>query len=357
VRFGEVKRVPLSRTIRAAGKIAYDETRVARVHTKFDGWIDEVKADFVGQYVTKGQPLLTIYSPDLFAAQQEFLLAAKARNYLAGSPIKEVSAGGSSIYDAARKKLQLWDITGEQIAEIERREAPIKNMTVFAPFSGYILTRNAFPNQKITPDTELYSIADLSSVWAIADVYEYEAQGIQVGQALRMSLSYDPGASYRGKVTYISPQVDATSRTIKVRAEFANPDMRLKPDMYVNVEFTGDFGMQLAVAEEAVMNSGLETIVFVDRGNGYLEPRKVELGEKLGQMYVVKSGLKAGERVVTSGNFLVDSESRLKSATERMGGGHQHGGGPAPAAKPAAEPQRAPEAPPKTSGGHEGHRP
>jgi RND family efflux transporter MFP subunit len=342
VRFGEVNVMPLERTIRTVGKIAYDETRVAHVHTKYEGWIDQVTANFTGQFVKKGQPLLTIYSPDLVAAEDEFLLAAKARNYLAGSPIQEVSAGSDSLYQASRRKLQLWDITDDQVREIERQNAPIKNMTLFSPLTGYLLTRNAFPNQRVTPETELYSIVDLSTVWVIADVYEYEADAIHLGQAVRITLTYAPGRVLSGRVSYIYPQLDNAARTLRVRADLANPGMLLKPDMFANVEFVVDYGRRLAVPEEAVMNSGLATTVFLDRGDGYLEPRTVELGDKVGTYYIVTKGLKAGDRVVTSGNFLVDSESRLKSAEAGMTGmpgmsGGQAGGGKAPKA-PAAKP-------------------
>ncbi len=344
VKYDEVRSMPVARTIRAVAKVTYDETKIARVHAKIDGWIDQVSVDFVGKQVDKGQPLLSIYSPELVATQEEFLLAAKARRYLFDSPIKEVAAGSESLYAAARRRLELWDISDEQIKEISSRNAPVKNLTVYSPISGYVLTRNAFPRQRITPETELYTVADLSTVWVMADLYEYEVDAIKLGQTAKMTLAYYTGRSFQGKVVYINPQVDNTSRTVKVRLEFPNPDMQLKPDMYANVEFSVNYGRRLAVPEEAVMDSGLETTVFVDRGNGYLEPRKVELGEKVDHLYIVRSGLKEGERVVTSGNFLVDSESRLKSSAEGMGGGHQHGGAAPGAAKtgPQAAPAGAP---------------
>jgi len=360
VRFGEVRVLPLARTIRTVGKVTYDESKIARIHTKIEGWIEQVHVEFAGQFVQKGQPMFSIYSPELLATQQEFLLAAKARRYLSDSPIKEVAAGSESLYAAARKRLELWDISDAQIEEIARRNAPIKSLTVFSPITGYVLTKNAFPRQRITPDTEVYAIADLSTVWVLADVYEYEAPAIRIGQPARMTLSYSPGQAFRGRVTYIYPQVEAITRTLKVRLEFANPDLQLKPDMYVNVELASAYGRRLAVPEEAVLNSGMETTVFADRGNGYLEPRKVELGEKVDRYYIVLSGVKEGERVVTSGNFLVDSESRLKSAAAQMGAGHQHGG-PPPAEAPAPAPRKPEAAPPPPSPPaarpHGGHRP
>lgn len=349
IRFGEARTVALSRTIRTVGKVTYDETKIARIHAKYEGWVETIAADYVGKLVEKGQPLLEIYSPELVATQQEFLLALKARGYLGQSPVREVAAGANSLYDAARKRLELWDVTEEQIRELTRRNAPIRTLTLYAPLSGYILSRNVFPRQRITPETELYGIANLSTVWVLADFYESEAASVRTGQHARMTLSYYPGRSFHGTVTYINPQVDNTTRALKARLEFtndfANGDLALKPDMYANVEIVVDYGRQLAIPEEAVLDSGLEATVFVDRGNGYLEPRRVLLGEKVDKMYVVRQGLGEGERVVTSANFLVDSESRLKSALAGIGAGgaHQHGTAaaePAPAAKPAGRPQQ-----------------
>jgi len=378
VKFSEVRAVPLSRTIRAVGKVTWDETKIARIHSKFAGWIDTLTVDYTGRLVKQGQPLLSIYSPELLASQQELLLAQKARGYLAGSPVKEAAAGAESLYAAARRRLELWDITDDQIQEILRRNAPIKTMTVFSPISGYVLTKNVFPKQRITPDSELYTIADLSTVWVIADIYEYEAAAVRPGQAVRMTLAYDPGRTFRGTVAYIYPQVDNTTRTLKARIEFPNPGLQLKPDMYANVEFAVDYGRKLAVPEEAVLDSGAERRVFVDRGNGYLEPRRVELGEKVGGWYIVLGGLKPGERVVTSGNFLVDSESQLKSAAAGMAGMPGMGGGdqvkkPAQPAQPQAPPGSMPgmdmgptsgqpaakpgKAAPPSQPGHGGHRP
>ncbi len=360
VKFGEVQVVPLSRSVRTTGKVTFDETKIARIHTKFEGWIENTEADSVGKFVEQGEPLIGIYSPELVATQQEFLLAAKARGYLGNSDVREVAAGANSLYEAAKRRLELWDITDQQIADLIRRNAPMKTMTIYSPISGYILARNAFPRQRVTPETELYQIADLRTVWVLADVYEYEAGSVSVGQPARMTLSYLPGRQWQGKVTYIYPQVDNTTRSLKARLEFANPDLALKPDMFANVDLVVNHGRQLAVPEEAVLNSGAESTVFVDRGNGYLEPRRVTLGEKVGALFIVRDGLKAGDRVVTSGNFLVDSESKLKSALTSMtaGGQHQHGseaaGTPeATPAAPATKPSPVSPQPPKPEGPHD----
>ena len=320
VQYGEVTLQPVEETIRAVGKITYDETKIARVHSKIEGWIDHVSVDFTGKLVEKNQPLLSIYSPDLLATQQEFLIAKKGKDYLGTNANQEVAASAVSLYQSARERLRLWDISDEQIKGLEERGTPTRTLTLYSPVSGFVVTRNSFERQRITPDTELYTIADLSTVWVIADVYEYELPKIRLGQTARMTLTYFPGKVYTGKVSYIYPQVDNVTRTAKIRVEFANPDFTLKPDMYANVDLQIGYGKQVSVPEEAVLDSGNEQIVFVAREGGYFESRRVQLGGKVNNRYIVLGGLKEGEKIVTSGNFLVDSESRLKSATGAMQG-------------------------------------
>lgn len=343
VTYGEVARQPLSKTIRTVGRVAYDETKLSKVHTKIEGWLEQVFVDYVGKLVEKNQPLVTIYSPELVSTQQEFLIAKKARDYLGNNPVKEVSSGALSIYESAKDRLRLWDISEEQIRELEERGKPNRTLTLYAPTDGFVLTRNAFPKQRVTPETELYAIADLSTVWVLADIYEYELPMIQLGQTATMTLSYSPGKRFTGKVTYIYPQLDNTTRTLKVRLEFPNPDFQLKPDMFANVELRIDYGRQTSVPEEAVLDSGSEQIVFVSLEGGYFEPRKVQLGGKVDGRQIILSGLKPGERIVTSGNFLIDSESRLKSGMGALGHGGGHGGG-----APAGGEPKVP-APPKQS--------
>jgi len=349
VTFGEVTSQPLSKTIRTVGRMAYDETKLVRIHAKIEGWVEQVFVDFTGKLVEKNQPLLSIYSPELVSTQQELLIAKKAKDYLASSPVPEVSSGSRSLYESARDRLRLWDISDEQIRELEERGQPTKTLTLYSPLSGFVVTRNAFPKQRVTPETELYTIADLSTVWVLADVYEYEVPMIQLGQAATMTLSYFPGRKFAGRVTYIYPQLDNMTRTLKVRLEFPNPAFELKPDMYADVELRIDYGTQVSVPEEAVLDSGSEQIVFVAHEGGYFEPRKIQLGARVDGRQIVLSGLKPGERIVTSGNFLIDSESRLKSAAAAMAGaGHAgHGGTEAKAPqRPPAEKQPA-KAPPE----------
>ncbi len=330
VQYGEVAYKPVFKTLRTVGRVAYDETKIARIHTKIEGWIEQVYVDFTGKEVKKGQPLISIYSPELLQTQQEFLLARRGRDELSESPFREAVAGSESLYQSARKRLELWDISEEQIEELEKSGKPARALTLYAPANGFVLARNAYPKQRVTPDTELYTIADLSTIWVIADIYEFEAPEIKLGQMASITLAYYPGRAFRGKVNYIYPQLDNATRTLKVRIEVPNPDFTLKPDMYANVELKIDYGRRLVVPQEAVLDSGSEQLVFVSHEGGYFEPRKVQLGAKVDNTFIVLGGLKAGERVVTSANFLVDSESRLKSAAGGMGmPGMNHSGGAA----------------------------
>ncbi len=338
VTYGEVAYKNVSRVLKAVGKLNYDETKIVRIHPKVEGWIENVFVDFVGKEVKQGQPLLSLYSPELVSTQQEYLIAMKGRNELSESPFAEAVFGADSLYEATRRRLQLWDITEEQIRELEKRGAPAKAITIYAPTKGFVLARNAYAKQRVTPEVELYSIADLSTVWLIADIYQNEAPEIRIGQMATFTLSYFPNQTFKGKVAYIYPQMDNETRTLKVRIDVANPRMLLKPEMYANVEIQIDYGKRILVPQEAVMDSGSEQLVFVGHEGGYLEPRKVQLGENVDGQFIVLSGLKAGERIVTSANFLVDSESKLKSAAAGMGmPGMNHGGGaPADAKKPAS---------------------
>ncbi len=342
VQYGEVTLQPVAETIRAVGKVTYDETKIRHVHTKVDGWIDRVFVDFTGKLVEKDQPLLSLYSPDLLATQQEFLIAKKGKDYLGTNTNQEVAANAVSLYQSARERLRLWDISDAQIKELEERGTPTRTLTLYSPVSGFVVTRNSFEKQRVTPDTELYTIADLSTVWIIADIYEYELPKIRLGQMARMTLTYFSGKTYAGRVSYIYPQLDNMTRTAKIRVEFTNPDFSLKPDMYANVDLQIGYGKQVSVPEEAVLDSGGEQIVFVAREGGYFEPRRVRLGAKVNNRYIILSGLKEGEKIVTSGNFLVDSESRLKSATgsmQGMTGMPQEPGGEKTGAKKDAQPK------------------
>ena len=328
VRYGTVEMAAGTHSFRATGKVAADETRVAKVQTKIEGWIDKVYVDFIGKLVEKGQPLLTLYSPEMLATQQEYLLALKSRDIMKGSPLRSSLEQSDSLVVAARRRLELWDLGERQIEELARTGEPVKNITIYSPITGYVMERKAFPKQRITPETELYTVVDLSKVWIMADVFQNEAPMIREGMPARVTLSYGGGRTFSARVNYIQPQVDSMTRTLKVRLEADNPALALKPDMFVDVDFQVAMPSRLVVPAEAVLDAGLKKTVFVDRGNGYLEPRQVETGEQIGDRVEITKGLKAGERIVTSGNFLIDSESQLKSSAAGMAG-HQHGGPPA----------------------------
>jgi RND family efflux transporter MFP subunit len=340
VKFGEVTPSAGVHAFRSVGQVAMDETRFTKVQTRIDGWIEKVYVDFTGKFVEKGQPLLTMYSPEMLASQREYLLALRSKEIMKGSPLSDSQQQSDSLLAAARKRLELYSLSEAQIEEITRTQQPLTNITVYSPISGYVMMRNAFPKQRITPETELYTVVDLSKVWIMADVFENEASMIQVGMAARIKPSYGTGQAFNGRVSYIQPSVDPMTRTLKVRIEAANPNMTLKPEMFVNVEFNVSMPARMTVPAEAVLDTGLKKTVFVDRGNGYLEPREVEIGDRIGDRLEVVKGLTPGERIVTSGNFLIDSESQLKSSAAGMSG-HQHGaadgaGKTSSPAKPAA---------------------
>lgn len=318
VRMAAVQREHLQRTIRAVGRVAFDETKVSHIHTKVTGYVEDVFADFVGKPIKKGDPLFTIYSPDLVSTQEEYLIALRGKKYLSDAPYPEVSSGAESLLRAARERLRLWDVTDEQIQTLEKEGKVKRTLTMYSPATGIVTDRAVFEHGRyVTPDMDLYTVVDLSTAWVFAEIYEYEVPYVQVGQTATMHLSYTPGKAYTGKITYIYPTVDPKTRTVKVRLEFPNPDLELKPEMFADVDVNIDYGTQVVVPQEAVLDSGTEQVVFVARGDGYFEPRKIQIGARIEGKVIVQAGLRPGETIVTSGNFLIDSESRLKSA---MGG-------------------------------------
>ena len=321
VEYGTVEYQTTNDSIRAVARVALDETRIAKVHSKLDGWIDQVFVDFTGRQVRQGDPLLTIYSPEALATQQEYLLARKAQHVMHDNPVHEMLGSTDNLVAAARKRLELWDIGEREIEEITAKGEPLKNLTLYSPISGFVTERNAFAKQRLMPDTVLYTLADLSKVWVLADVYEYEASAVGIGTPATLTLAYLPGRSFHGRVSYILPQVDPNTRTLKVRIEFDNAGLVLKPDMYGEVELATGGARRLMAPQSAVLNSGDHQTVFVDRGNGYFEPRDVKIGAQTGGRIEILSGLKAGERIVVSGNFLIDSESQLRNERAGMSAG------------------------------------
>jgi RND family efflux transporter MFP subunit len=318
VRTAAVAAEDLTQTIRAVGLVQVDETRVARVHTKVSGWVRRVFVDYTWEHVERGAPLFTLYSPELVSAQKEYLIARRAESYLGQAPYREAAAGSEALLRAARERLKLWDVTDEQIRLLEERGAPQEEMTFYAPVGGHVTTRNAFPNQYITPESDLYTITDHSHVWAQAQLYEYEVAGVRVGQPARMTVETYPGRVFEGRVAFIDPHLDAATRTVRVRLEFDNPELALKPEMFSTIELQVPLGRRLVVPRDAVLDTGARQVVFLALPDGYFEPREIQIGQRLGDRLVVLAGLAVGDTIVTSGVFLIDSESRLKSALEGM---------------------------------------
>ena len=323
VKLGKVESRSIDKSVRAVAKIAFDESRIVHVHTKVDGWIEKIFADYVGATVRHGQPLFTLYSPELVSTQQEYLIALKAKRELADSPTPEIARSTESLFQAARERLRLWDVSDDQIKRLEETGRPQRTITFYAEHGGVVTERKVYEHMRVEKNTDLYTLADLSRVWAIADVYECEASLVSVGQHAQMTLTAVPGRTFHGKVSFIYPQLDPQTRTLKVRMDFDNPGQLLRPEMFANVELDMSLGRQLVVPEQAVLDSGLRQYVFLSKGEGYFEPREVRVGIRTNGWVVIESGLKAGDEIVTSASFLIDSESKLKAAAGTAST-HQH---------------------------------
>ena len=262
--------------------------------------------------------LFTLYSPELVSTQKEYLIARRAQAYLGQAPYQEAAAGSEALLRAARERLKLWDVSDEQIGELDARGAPQEEMTFYAPIGGHVTVRNVFPNQYITPESDLYTLVDHSHVWVQVRLYEYEIAAVRVGQEATMRVEALPGRVFRGRVALVNPHLDEMTRTVGVRLEFDNPELALKPEMFATVELEVPLGRHVVVPQEAVLDAGTEQVVFLAHADGYFEPRRVKLGARVGDRIIVLDGLRPGDTIVTSGNFLIDSESRLKSAMEGM---------------------------------------
>jgi Cu(I)/Ag(I) efflux system membrane fusion protein/cobalt-zinc-cadmium efflux system membrane fusion protein len=314
VKFGVVQRKDLKDTIRTTGTVAIDERRLSYVQTRISGHIEKVFADATYQYVKKGQPLFTIHSPELVAAEREYLLAKQNAQNLSQSTVPGVATGVASLLESSRERLAQWDIPQQEIARLETTGQVGETLEIHSPVSGYITERNALPNLMVQPDTRLYTVADLSTVWVLAQIFQNDLGRIKVNSPASLTVDSYPGRVFQGKVDFIYPDVDMTTRTARARLVFSNSRMALSPGMFVNVNLQVNLGKQLTIPVSGVLQSGTRQIVFVDRGNGYLEPREVQLGPQANDEYIVLKGLQAGERIVTSANFLIDSESQLQAA-------------------------------------------
>jgi Cu(I)/Ag(I) efflux system membrane fusion protein/cobalt-zinc-cadmium efflux system membrane fusion protein len=310
-----IRRKQVTDEIRVSGNIEVDERRLAYVQVHFPGWIREVFANATYDYVRKGAPLFTIYSPELVSTEQEYLLAKQNAELLKRSSINGVASGASSLLGAAEQRLRQWEIPASEIEKLETTGKVITDLTIDSPASGYITERNVLPNMYVQPETHLYTIADLSQVWVYAQVFQTDIARIQVGNPASVTVDAYPGRVFRGRVDLIVPKVDPDTRTVRIRLAFANPDLKLKPGMFVNVDLEIPLGRKVVVPSSAVLQTGTRQIVFVDEGNGRLQPTEVGLGSRAGDEFVVMRGLHEGQTVVTSANFLIDSESQLQAAT------------------------------------------
>jgi RND family efflux transporter MFP subunit len=318
LRSEEVKRARLSRSIRTVGRMTPDERRLHHVHTKFEAYVEHLYVDFTGKLVRKGEPLLSLYSPELVATQQEYLLAYRAQKRLRESGIAAVAKGGVDLLEAARQRLLLWDIRPADIESLEKTGEAKRTLDLYSDIDGYVVAKMALHGMRVTPADTLFDIADLSRLWVLADVYESDLSSVRLGMQADVVVPYLPGRRWSGAVTYVNPTVEEKTRTVKVRIEVENRGMELKPEMFADVFLQSDLGAGLVVPESAVIDAGDRRLVFLDRQDAGLEPREVQLGVKLGDGYQVLSGLANGDRVVTSANFLLDSESSLKAALQGM---------------------------------------
>ena len=328
---------PLQKVIRTVGRMEADERRLATINTKIEGWIEKLHVDYTGRYVKKGEPLAEIYSPELLATQQEFISTLKWAGKQIGAvqppdaahsghdhssqatgnePVSELqkmlAKDAGAALDAARQRLRLWDISEAQIKHIEQTGKPVRTLTLYSPVSGFVTQKMAIQGMKVMPGEKLFDIADHSTLWIIADIYEYELPFVKVGQPARIPLSYFPGRQFSSQIDYIYPAISTDTRTAKIRLTLPNPGGTLKPQMFTNVEIRINLGEKLVIPESAVIDTGTSQVVYVEKGEGAFEPREVMLGIRADGTVEVLQGIKVGEKVVSSANFLIDSEAQLK---------------------------------------------
>jgi RND family efflux transporter MFP subunit len=314
VKTGTVEYRQVEDEIRTTGNVEVDETRLADVQVRFAGWIQKVYADATFQRVRRGQPLLTIYSPDLVTTENEYLLARNNRDLLARSSVPGVASGAATLLSSAAERLKQWEIPEREIRELETTGSIKRELEIDSPASGFITEKNALPNMYVQPGTKLYSVADLSTVWVYAQVFQNDIGRVKAGDPVAITVDSYPGRIFPGHVSFIWPQLDQTTRTAKMRLATPNPDSKLSLGMFVNVRLALPLGRQLVIPASGVFQTGTRQVAFVDRGAGYFEPREIEVGAHAGDDFIVLKGLNSGEHVVTSANFLIDSESQLQAA-------------------------------------------
>lgn len=331
----EARLIPLSREIKAVGVVAYDQARQGKVTAWVAGRIDRLYVDRVGDQVSRSRPVAELYSPDLVAAQQEYLLALKSREQLKNSSIKTIAQGVDGLVASARQRLHLLGVKDEQLAELEKSGEPGIRLPVYTPLSGVVIEKMVQQGQYVNVGDLLFSIADLSVVWVELELYENEFPFIKTGQQVEILSQSYPGTTFSGRVAFIYPFLDPKTRTVKVRVEIANPALRLKPDMFVNAVVQVPLGRSLAVPVAAVIDTGQRQVLWVETKPGMFEPREVKVGARAGDQLQILNGLKAGEKVASSGGYLIDSEAQLKGTGGAMPGMKmEEQKGPAPAAPP-----------------------
>jgi Cu(I)/Ag(I) efflux system membrane fusion protein len=318
LRTAEVTRGQVGSSWKTVGKVAVDETNVHHVNIKVGGFVDTVYVDYVGKAVRRGEPLFSIYSPDLLSVQQEYLLALRTRKALSGGGI--AVGAGDDLVDSARERLRLWDIPDSEVERLEATGKPTKALTIHSPMSGVVTKKDIVMGHRLNEGDMPYEITDLSRVWVLADAYETDLSRIRIGMPATLSLQAFPNKTFSGKVIFVDPIMDPKTRTAKVRLEFPNPKADLKPEMFGEVMLKTEAREGLRIPADAVIDSGTKKVVFVALGEGKLQPREIQVGPVAGDEVEVLSGLAAGEKVVTRANFLVDSESRLRASLAAMGG-------------------------------------
>lgn len=314
LKFATVARKDVSDRLATTGNIESDERLQGYVQTRFAGWIEQVFANSTYQYVRRGQPLFTIYSPDLVSTENEYLLARAALKRVKDSAIPDVTTDAAALVDSAAERLKLWGVPPREIARLARERTVHRAVAIDSPMSGYLVERNALPGMYVQPDTRLFTITDQSKVWIYAAVFQDEIGKVQVGATAIVTLDAYPGQSFAGRVDFIWPRIDPLTRTAKVRCEFNNAQGRLLPGMFAQVVLDLPLGERIAIPDTAVLRTGTHNVAFIDRGDGYLTPAEVELGAHVGDEFVVLHGLQPGQRIVSSANFLIDSESQLQAA-------------------------------------------
>jgi RND family efflux transporter MFP subunit len=339
VRTGLVERQQVSGSVRAVGVLAYDQTRIAEIHTKVSGWVEHLFVDYVGKPVRRGQPLFSVYSPDLVTAEADYSIALRARKQL-GAGSGEAALASDALLAAARERLRRWDVSDTEIAALESGEQPSRIVTLFSPFDGVLLEKTTFVRQYVTPEMSAFKVADLSSLWAVGEVFEYEASAVHLGQPVEVEFPYGQSPhALSTTIDFVWPDIDPQTRRVRFRASLDNRTLHLKPDTYVQLVVHGEDVDRLVVPKEAIIDTGTRRYALVALPDGYFDPRTVEVGPPLGDFYPVVSGLAEGDRVVTSAQFLVDSETNLASAMQNMGasmpGMNMGTSQPAPSTKPA----------------------